>query len=47
MKAQLVKTFIKAAAIVALTTSTANCGAMPEESVNDDLPTIVSTSRAN
>ena len=31
MKAQLVKTFIKAAAIVALATSIANCGAMPEE----------------
>jgi hypothetical protein len=35
MKAQLVRTFIKAAAIVALTTSIANCGAMPEESVTE------------
>ena len=35
MKAQLVKTFIKAAAIVALATSIANCGAMPEESVTE------------
>ena len=35
MKAQLVKTFIKAAAIVALATSIANCGAMPEESITE------------
>ena len=35
MKAQLVKTFIKAAAIVALPTSIANCGAMPEESITE------------
>jgi hypothetical protein len=35
MKAQFVKTFIKAAAIVALATSIANCGAMPEESITE------------
>ena len=35
MKAQLVKTFIKAAAIVALATFIANCGAMPEESITE------------
>ena len=35
MKAQLVKTFIKAAAIVALATSIANCGAMPEKSITE------------
>ena len=33
IKAQLVKTFIKAAAIVALATFIANFGAMPEESI--------------
>jgi len=35
MKAQFVKTFIKAAAIFALATSIANCGAMPEESITE------------
>ena len=35
MKAQLVKIFIKAAAIVTLATSIANCGAMPEESITE------------
>jgi hypothetical protein len=35
MKAQFLKTFIKAAAIVALATSIANCGAMPEESITE------------
>ena len=35
MKAQFVKTFIKAAAFVALATSIANCGAMPEESITE------------
>ena len=37
MKAQLVKTFIKAVAIVALATSIANCGAMPEESITETI----------
>ena len=40
MKAQLVKTFIKAAAIVALATSIANCGAMPEESITERLTNL-------
>ena len=35
MKAQLVKTFIKAAAILTLGISIANCGAMPEESITE------------
>ncbi|MGA0377047.1 MAG: hypothetical protein ACO3N6_11875 [bacterium] len=35
MKAQFLKTIIKAAAIVALATSIANCGAMPEESITE------------
>jgi hypothetical protein len=35
MKAQLVKIFIKATAILTLGMSIANCGAMPEESITE------------